>query len=110
MSNFKNLSEYFSDTRKFVVSYYQRGYKWSLQKNTKRGDLHLSLLLQDLKSEFQNALREEKIIPNYEYYLQGITAKESTTEIELVDGQQRTTSLFILFCVLKNKGMQLFYL
>lgn len=107
MSNFKNLSEYFSDTRKFVVPYYQRGYKWSLQKNTKRGDLHLSLLLQDLKSEFQNAIREEKIIPNYEYYLQGITAKESTTEIELVDGQQRTTSLFILFCVLKNKGMQL---
>lgn len=107
MSNFKNLSEYFSDSRKFVVPYYQRGYKWSLQKNTKRGDLHLSLLLQDLKSEFQNALREGKIIPNYEYYLQGITTKESDTEIELVDGQQRTTSLFILFAVLKNNGMQL---
>jgi hypothetical protein len=107
MSNFKNLREYFSDTRKFVVPYYQRGYKWSLQRNTKRGDLHLSLLLHDLKSEFQNAVREDTIIPNYEYYLQGITTKESKTEIELVDGQQRTTSLFILFCVLKNKGMQL---
>lgn len=107
MSNFKNLKEYFNDTRIFVVPYYQRGYKWSLQKNTKRGDLHLSLLLQDLKSEFQNSLRDGEIIPNYEYYLQGITTKESETEIELVDGQQRTTSLFILFAVLKEKGMQL---
>lgn len=107
MSNFKNLRTYFSDARKFVVPYYQRGYKWSLQKNTKRGDLHLSLLLMDLKSEFHNAQREGKLIPNYEYYLQGITTKESETEIELVDGQQRTTSLFILFCVLKNKGAKL---
>lgn len=107
MSNFRNLKEYFSDSRKFVVPYYQRGYKWSLQKNTKRGDLHLSLLLQDFKIEFQNAVRNGKIIPNYEYYLQGITAKETTTTIELVDGQQRTTSLYILFCVLQNKGMKL---
>ena len=107
MSNFKNLKEYFSDTRKFVVPYYQRGYKWSLQKNDKRGDLHLSLLLQDFKDEFQNAVHKGKIIPNYEYYLQGITAKETATSIELVDGQQRTTSLYILFCVLHNKGMNL---
>ncbi|WP_035649310.1 DUF262 domain-containing HNH endonuclease family protein [Flavobacterium sp. ASV13] len=107
MSNFKNLKEYFSDTRKFVVPYYQRGYKWSLQKNVKRGDLHLSLLLQDFKDEFHNAVRDEKIIPNYEYYLQGITAKETTDSIELVDGQQRTTSLYILFCVLHSKGMKL---
>ena len=107
MSNFKNLKEYFSDSRKFVVPYYQRGYKWSLQKNIKRGDLHLSLLLKDFKVEFQNAVRDGKIIKNYEYYLQGITAKETTTTIELVDGQQRTTSLYILFCLLQNKGMKL---
>lgn len=107
MSNFKSLGEYFSDKRLFVVPYYQRGYKWSLQRNDKRGDLHLKILLNDLKVEFNNAQREGEIILKYEYYLQGITVKETPNEIELVDGQQRTTSLFIIFCVLKNKNIAL---
>jgi len=107
MSNFKNIKEYFSDNRPFVVPYYQRGYKWSLQKNTKRGDLHLNLLLDDLLFEYKNALSNNEIIPNYEYYLQGITVKENSDSIELVDGQQRTTSLFIILCVLKNLGVNI---
>ncbi len=107
MSNFKSIKEYFSEDTTFVVPYYQRGYKWSLQKNTKRGDLHLSLLLLDLKNEFQNSLRNGKIVKNYEYYLQGITVKENGNEIELVDGQQRTTSIFILLCCLKHRGIDI---
>ena len=58
MSNFKSIKDYFSNDKTFVVPYYQRGYKWSLQKNTKRGDLHLSLLLSDLKNEFENSLQQ----------------------------------------------------
>lgn len=107
MSNFKTLAEYFSDGRPFVVPYYQRGYKWSLQKNEKRGDLHLRLLLSDLKREFASSVRDGKIIPNYEYYLQGITAKETADEIELVDGQQRTTSVFVLFSLFKARNLKL---
>jgi len=107
MSNFKSLQDYFDHDRMFVVPYYQRGYKWSLQINPKRGDFHLNLLLRDLKSEFKLAQRGDKLIENYEYYLQGITVKEKGTEIELVDGQQRTTSLFILFCALKNRNIKL---
>ncbi len=105
MSNFKSIQEYFSDERKFVVPYYQRGYKWSLQTNTKRGDLHLSILLSDLTHEFKKARVNGGISPYYEYYLQGITVKESETEIELVDGQQRTTSLFILLSCLQQIGV-----
>jgi hypothetical protein len=105
MSNFKSIGEYFSDNRVFVVPYYQRGYKWSLQTNTKRGDLHLSLLLSDLTSEFKKARVNGGISPYYEYYLQGITVKETDTEIELVDGQQRTTSLFILLSSLQQIGI-----
>lgn len=107
MSNFKSIKEYFSDNRLFVVPYYQRGYKWSLQTNVKRGDLHLNLLIKDLISEFENATIDGKIYEHHEYYLQGITVKESTETIELVDGQQRTTSLFILLCVLKNLGVDI---
>jgi hypothetical protein len=107
MSNFKSLMDYFNHNNTFVVPYYQRGYKWSLQKNPKKGDLHLSLLLSDLKSEFQIAQKDGVLIKNHEYYLQGITVKERNNEIELVDGQQRTTSLFILFCALKHKKVEL---
>lgn len=105
MSNFKSIKEYFSDSRLFVVPYYQRGYKWSLQKNTKRGDLHLKLLLTDLVNEFDKARSNGSISKNYEYYLQGITVKEKGNEIELVDGQQRTTSVFILLCCLQQRGI-----
>jgi uncharacterized protein with ParB-like and HNH nuclease domain len=107
MSNFKSIKEYFSGEKTIVVPYYQRGYKWSLQKNSKRGDLHLNLLLLDLKNEFQYSLRNGQIIKNYEYYLQGITVKEKENEIELVDGQQRTTSIFILLCCLKYRGIDI---
>jgi hypothetical protein len=105
MSNFKSIKDYFGNNKTFVVPYYQRGYKWSLQKNTKRGDLHLSLLLSDLKSEFENSLQHGEIASKYEYYLQGITVKEKGNEIELVDGQQRTTSIFILLCCLSQRGI-----
>jgi uncharacterized protein (UPF0297 family) len=106
MSNFKSIKEYFSDQRTFVVPYYQRGYKWSLQTNEKRGDkLHLSILLDDLTSEFKKAIVNDKLSPYFEYYLQGITVKEKDNEIELVDGQQRTTSLFILLSSLQQKGV-----
>ena len=107
-SNFKNIKEYFSDTRLFVVPYYQRGYKWSLQKNAKRRDLHLKLLLLDLLTEFEKAKTPDgKIYEHHEYYLQGITVKETPEIIELVDGQQRTTSLFIILCVLKHLGVDI---
>lgn len=105
MSNFKSIKEYFSDRRLFVVPYYQRGYKWSLQTNIKRGELHLNLLIKDLISEFENATVDGKIYEHHEYYLQGITVKEATDTIELVDGQQRTTSLFIILCVLEKLGI-----
>ncbi len=105
MSNFKSVEEYFGDNRVFVVPYYQRGYKWSLQTNEKRRGLHLGLLLSDLTEEFIKARVNGGISPYYEYYLQGITVKESETEIELVDGQQRTTSLFILLACLQQIGV-----
>ncbi len=106
MSNFKSVKKYFfSNQSTFVVPYYQRGYKWSLLKNKKKNKLHLVVLFDDLITEFQASLYKGKISPNYEYYLQGVTVKERGIEIELVDGQQRTTSLFIVLCVLKNLGL-----
>ncbi len=101
MSIFRSVHQYFSTPKTFVVPYYQRGYKWSLQQNLKKRKKHLEVLLDDLIDEF-NLGREN---PHHEYYLQGVTVKERDNEIELVDGQQRTTSLFILLCALKQQNL-----
>ena len=106
MSNFRSVKKYFfSNQSTFVVPYYQRGYKWSLLKNIKKNKLHLVVLFEDLITEFEESMHDGKISPNFEYYLQGVTVKERGSEIELVDGQQRTTSLFIVLCVLKKLGL-----
>ncbi|MEN8170997.1 MAG: DUF262 domain-containing protein, partial [Pseudomonadota bacterium] len=87
------LSQYEADC--YHIPAYQRGYKWG----TGAGGA-VTTLLQDLLSAYKN---EEK-----EYYLQYITVKRQIIEIdgdkshclEVIDGQQRLTTLSILLSVL----------
>lgn len=79
-----------------VVPSYQRGYKWSLLR-TDSGDTHLERLLNDL------AAAAEK--PEEEYHLQGVTVKQEAGEIELVDGQQRITSVYLLLLYAHAHGV-----
>ncbi len=72
----------------YQISEYQRHYKW--------GDTQLKLLLDDLKDAFENDM---------DYFLGAII----TTDLEkdnaykdIVDGQQRITTLMILFCVIRD--------
>lgn len=79
----------FEDTEKekFMIPAYQRGYKW-----TSSGDNnHVEKLMGDLFSAFERGSR---------YYLQFITLKENGSELEVIDGQQRITTITILFSVL----------
>jgi hypothetical protein len=85
MEHILNISTYFQKGY-FVVPSYQRGYKWSLLKNDS-GKTHLVQMLQDLK----NAQSKKT-----DYHLQGVTVKETGGAIELVDGQQRSTSLYLI--------------
>ncbi|RLD62779.1 MAG: hypothetical protein DRJ01_05430 [Bacteroidetes bacterium] len=86
-NNFVSVKEYF-EKGTFVVPYYQRGFKWSLLKIDGE-HTHLEQLLSDLIKAFIDN-------PDTEYHLQGITVKNKSNKIELVDGQQRTTSLFLI--------------
>lgn len=84
------LSQY--ECTKYHIPAYQRGYKWSSDANGA-----VSVLLNDLYSAFQSK-------PDKEYYLQYITVKRVKVNgnycLEVIDGQQRLTTLSILFSVL----------
>ena len=80
---------------KYLIPTYQRGYKWASDENGA-----VTILLNDLKKAFEQKKKE--------YYLQYITVKETKTDtnntvLELIDGQQRLTTLSILIAVATNK-------
>lgn len=91
MSDKINIQEYFNKGI-FVVPEYQRGYKWSVTEKDKESSLEY--FIQSLKTAFENNLNE--------YFIEAVTVVEENGKIILVDGQQRTTSLFLLFTVLKD--------
>lgn len=83
------------ETEKFYIAPYQRGYKWASDNE----NAPVWLLMTDLLDAFYG---NEK-----EYYLQYITVKKSqlngTSVLEVIDGQQRLTTLTLLFAVLSSR-------
>jgi hypothetical protein len=71
----------------FYVPAYQRGYRW--------GEVEVRRLLDDIW--------ESRDKP---YYLQPVVVKQHSGEWELVDGQQRLTTLFLIFRYMKREGLQ----
>lgn len=71
----------------YVVPFYQRGYKWSLLPCSS-GKTHLEQLLIDLCQAYDAGAED--------YHLQGVTVKAESGRFELIDGQQRTTSLYLI--------------
>lgn len=86
------LSQY--EAKKYYIAPYQRGYKWaSINPNDA-----VCVLMKDLFDAAENI--------NSEYYLQFITTKRTKINesyvLEVIDGQQRLTTLTILLSVLAN--------
>lgn len=79
----------------YYIAPYQRGYKWA----SNHPNDAVCLLMKDLFDAAEN--------PTGEYYLQFITTKLSKIKdinvLEVIDGQQRLTTLTILLSVLANK-------
>lgn len=79
------LKQYLEKGKTFVIPDYQRGYVWG--KNRIGGENSVDNLLDDLMLRYKNKT---------EVFLQGFTVTEKTDEIILIDGQQRTTCLYLL--------------
>ncbi|OAQ39826.1 hypothetical protein A5893_09640 [Pedobacter psychrophilus] len=77
----------------YHIAAYQRGYKWGSDNNGA-----VTILLQDLLIAFSKRDVSSK---NLDYYLQYITLKKQERKIhlEVIDGQQRLTTLSILLSV-----------
>ncbi len=93
-TSFKTLKEYlFPDSGKktFVIPNYQRGYKWSVKIAEEQ--TAVEYLLNGLLLAFSSGSEQQ-------FFLQGVTVVEDGDNIILIDGQQRTTSLYlILWCL-----------
>lgn len=74
----------------FLIPYYQRGYRWT--------DKEVTDLLNDI-NEFQNKRNKEE---GEFYCLQPIVVIEKNGHWEVIDGQQRLTTIFILLTYLKD--------
>lgn len=83
------------DATKYYIAPYQRGYKWG----SDNPNAAVWLLMSDINDAFNG--NEE------EYFLQYITVKESTPNgskvLEVIDGQQRLTTLTLIYSVLAHK-------
>lgn len=80
-----------------IVPDYQRGYKWAVREPLTAGGVEADSALETLLSNLDGAFREPK---DSDYFLQGVTVRESTDGLVLIDGQQRVTSFYlILWCL-----------
>jgi len=89
------LSQY--NAKKYHIPAYQRGYKWASSTNGA-----VSILLNDLWNAYDKAKNSDR----KEYYLQYITVKPIKIEgdecLEVIDGQQRLTTLSIIISVITS--------
>lgn len=79
------LSDIFNEKDKYIVPLYQRAYSWT--------DIEIEQLIDDI-----DGFEED------EYYLGSLIVNKKDNEYEVIDGQQRLTTLFLLFNVLESKN------
>lgn len=72
-------------TGSFLVPTYQRGYRW--------GKEEVERLLDDILSNGKNS-----------YSLQPIVVKKTNSEYELIDGQQRLTTIYLIYLYMYKKS------
>ena len=86
----------------YFIDSYQRGYKWDSEKDSWESSAPVNTLFRDIV----DAMQKDK---NSQYYLQFINVKEKNDiqrYLEVIDGQQRLTTLSILAAVLKKTANQ----
>jgi hypothetical protein len=90
----RNIREYISG-KTFIIPNYQRGYKWGIPHTNSK--CSVQILLDDiLKAKEGN---------KGEYFIQGVTVTEKNEDIILIDGQQRTTTLYLLLKYLEYDNL-----
>ena len=89
---------------KYSIDYYQREYKW--------GSKQVLELLEDLENkfidEFEDSHEREQVSTYKSYFLGSIViSQKENGENFIIDGQQRLTSLTLLFIYIHNQSESL---
>lgn len=86
------------NTKKYVVDYFQREYKWELK--------HIEQLIIDLEASFRSNYEIghtiDEVVNYNSYYLGPVVICKKDSILSIVDGQQRLTSITLLLIYLKN--------
>lgn len=77
--------------KKFVIPHYQRGYRW--------GESEVKVLLEDIWDFAQTTSMQERF-----YCLQPVVVKKNKMQYNVIDGQQRLTTIFLIIKYLKNEN------
>ncbi|MBP5786283.1 MAG: DUF262 domain-containing protein [Kiritimatiellae bacterium] len=95
-TKFKTLNEFLYPSRgrkvAFVIPNYQRGYKWAVKGGDGKPS-SVEYLLSSLLAAWKNS-------PTQAFFLQGITVSEEGNQIEIIDGQQRLTTIYLILRML----------
>lgn len=84
------LNEYLHKGQIFVIPHYQRGYIWGKSRGTEKNSVRY--FIESIVNCYKN---------DTELFLQGITVTHNASgQIEIIDGQQRTTALYLLLIYL----------
>lgn len=86
VKSIEKLKDYF-----FIVPDYQREYVW-------QSDVHVARFLQDISDEFKH---DAKVQSNY-FIGSAIIVEREDKSFDVVDGQQRLTTIIITLCVIRN--------
>ncbi|MBK9301365.1 MAG: DUF262 domain-containing protein [Bacteroidetes bacterium] len=90
---FKTIEDFlYQENKTIVIPNYQRGYKWAIKESE-----NLASAVEKLLDHLLDANKDQP------YFLQGLTVVEKENEIILIDGQQRTTTLYLLLWVLNKE-------
>ncbi|MFV0192981.1 DUF262 domain-containing HNH endonuclease family protein [Empedobacter falsenii] len=94
----KTIQQIFRDTDAFYnMPIYQRPYSWDKER--------VEQLWYDIVEAFRNNQNDPKLDPNY--FLGSVVVVKKDNGYEVVDGQQRLTTLTILFCTLRDLGLDI---
>ncbi|MGL6099326.1 MAG: DUF262 domain-containing protein [Fusobacteriaceae bacterium] len=90
----KTIEELFGDKLSYYkVPVYQRPYSWEEE--------HVDALWSDIFTAFENNKEDDKYDQNY-FLGSIILTSDGNDTFNIIDGQQRMTTLIILFCVLRD--------
>jgi uncharacterized protein with ParB-like and HNH nuclease domain len=94
----KNIKQIFGDTDAFYqMPIYQRPYSWDKER--------VEQLWYDILEAYKNNNEDNSIDPNY--FLGSVVVVKKANNYEVVDGQQRLTTLTILFSTLRDLNLEI---